>query len=118
MFMSLSEQSLPRACGPIDAPPQDAQGLADAAERLANSLNGLTAIGQAGAFPDRTMRQLMAAMIKLYAAKFDEGQRPALLDAGGDVSATAVLVTASALMKASNLEIFELGMWQSWSATR
>jgi len=24
----------------------------------------------------------------------------------------------SALMKASNLEIFELGMWQFWSATR
>jgi hypothetical protein len=118
MFMSLSEQSLSRTRGPIDAPPQDAQGLVEAAERLANSLNGLTATGQAGAFPDETMRHLMAALVKLYAAKFDEGQRPALLDAGGDVSATAVLVTTSALMKASNLEIFELGMWQSWSATR
>jgi hypothetical protein len=38
------------------------------------------------------------------------------VDAG--ISATAVLVTTSALMKASNLEIFELGMWQSWSGTR
>ena len=115
--MSLSEQSL-RARGPIDAPQEDAQGIADAAEQLAHALNGLTTTGQAGAFPDETMRQLMAAMVKLYAAKFDEGQRPALLDAGSDVSATAVLVTTSALMKASNLEIFELGMWQSWSATR
>jgi uncharacterized protein (DUF2252 family) len=116
--MLLSEQNLPRARGPIDAPPETAQGMADAAERLAHSLNNLTAAGQVGAFPDETMRHLMAAMVKLYAAKFDEGQRPALLDAGGDVSATAVLVTTSALMKASNLEIFELGMWQSWSATR
>jgi hypothetical protein len=115
--MSLSEQSL-RASGPIDALPDTVQGLADTAERLALSLNGLTTTGQAGAFPDETMRQLMAAMVKLYAAKFDEGQRPALLDAGSDVSATAVLVTTSALMKASNLETFELGMWQSWSATR
>ena len=116
--MSLSEQSLPCTRGPIDAPQEDAQSVADTAERLAHALNGLTATGQAGAFPDETMRQLMAALVKLYAAKFDEGQRPALLDAGGDVSATAVLVTTSALMKASNLEIFELGMWQSWSATR
>jgi hypothetical protein len=118
LFMSLSEQNLPHAHGQIDALPQTAQDVADAAERLAHSLNGLTAAGQAGAFSDETMRQLMAAMVKLYAAKFDEGQRPALLDAAGDVSATAVLVTTSALMKASNLEIFELGMWQSWSATR
>jgi hypothetical protein len=117
MFMSLSEQS-PRASGSIDALPETAQGLADTAEWLALSLNGLTTTGQAGAFPDETMRQLMAALVKLYAAKFDEGQRPALLDAGSDVSATAVLVMTSALMKASNLEIFELGMWQSWSATR
>ena len=117
MFMSLSEQS-PRARGPINALPEAAQGVANAADRLAHSLNGLIATGQAGAFPDETMRQLMTALVKLYAAKFDEGQRPALLDAGGDVSATAVLVTTSALMKASNLEIFELGMWQSWSATR
>ena len=116
--MSLSEQSLSRTRGPIDALPETTQAAADTAERLAHSLNGLTATGQAGAFPDQTMRHLMAAMVKLYAEKFDEGQRPALLDAGGDVSATAVLVTTSALMKASNLEIFELGMWQSWSATR
>ena len=116
--MSLSERNLPRTRGSIEAPLQDAQGLAETAERLAISLNGMIATGQAGAFPDQTMRSLMTALVKLYAAKFDEGQRPALLDAGGDVSATAVLVTTSALMKASNLEIFELGMWQSWSATR
>jgi hypothetical protein len=116
--MSLSEQRLSRTHDSIDVPPQEAQDLVDAAERLAHSLNGMIATGQAGAFPDQTMRSLMTALVKLYAAKFDEGQRPALLDAGGDVSATAVLVTTSALMKASNLEIFELGMWQSWSATR
>jgi hypothetical protein len=34
------------------------------------------------------------------------------------MGATAVLVTTSALLKAANLEIFELGMWQSWSGTR
>jgi hypothetical protein len=117
-FMSLSDQTLLRKRDAIAARSEDGRDLIDAAEQLAGSLQGWIAAGQAGAFPDQTMRHLMAVLVKLYAAKFDEGQRPDLLDADDDVSATAVLVTTSALMKASNLEIFELGMWQSWSGTR
>jgi hypothetical protein len=89
-----------------------------AARKLAASLGAAVASGQAGAFPDDVMRDLMAALVNIYAAKFDEGQRPALIDPAGGVSATAILMTTSALMKSSNLEIFELGMWQSWSGTR
>jgi hypothetical protein len=116
--MSLSELTPSRADEAAAGRPADISDLIDTAEQLAASLNGWIAAGQAGAVPDRTMRHLMAALVKVYAAKFDEGQRPVLLDAASDVSATAVLVTTSALMKASNLEIFELGMWQSWSGTR
>ena len=116
--MSLSELALPHADEATAGRPADIGDLIDSAEQLAASLNGWIEAGQAGALPDETMRHLMAALVKIYAAKFDEGQRPVLLDAQSDVSATAVLVTTSALMKASNLEIFELGMWQSWSGTR
>jgi len=115
--MSLSELTRPHADEATASRRADAGDLIDSAEQLADSLNGLIAAGQAGALPDETMRHLMSALVKVYAAKFDEGQRPVLLDADSDVSATAVLVTTSALMKASNLEIFELGMWQSWSGT-
>ena len=31
------------------------------------------------------------------------------------VSATEVMVTASGLLKAADLAVFELGMWQSWT---
>lgn len=116
--MSLSELTLSHEDEATAGRAADACDLIDSAEQLAASLNGCIAAGQAGALPDETMRHLMAALVKVYAAKFDEGQRPVLLDAQSDVSATAVLVTTSALMKASNLEIFELGMWQSWSGTR
>jgi len=92
--------------------------LHDAARDLVTSLDASIASGDAGAFPDEAMRDLMAALVKIYAAKFDEGQRPALIDPEGGVSATAILMATSALMKSSNLEIFELGMWQSWSGTR
>ncbi len=116
--MSWSEQALPRTREAAAARSESARDLLDAAEQLAAALKDWIDAGQAGAFPDQTMRLLMAALVKVYATKFDEGQRPALLNADDGVSATAVLVTTSALMKASNLEIFELGMWQSWSGTR
>jgi hypothetical protein len=116
--MSLSEATLSYAHDAASAASGNSHDLIDTAERCAASLNATIAAGEAGAFPDEAMRDLMTALVKVYAAKFDEGQRPRLLAADAGVSATAVLVTTSALMKASNLEIFELGMWQSWSGTR
>jgi hypothetical protein len=116
--MSLSEGTVLRLHDemvPMSAGDHD---LIDGAERMAASLEAAVSAGQACTIPDDAMRNLMTALIKVYSAKFDEGQRPALLAADSGVSATAVLVTTSALMKASNLEIFELGMWQSWSGTR
>ncbi len=67
---------------------------------------------------DEAMRGLFSTLIQAYGAKFDEGRRPLPIDPDFPPTATNVLVTVSALMKASNLEIFELGMWQSWSGTR
>ena len=115
--MSLSEASLRPRDEIVPMAAQD-QDLVDVASRLAASLDDAVYGGQACSVPDEAMRNLMAALVKVYAAKFDEGHRPALLAVDAGVSATAVLVTTSALMKASNLEIFELGMWQSWSGSR
>ena len=116
--MSLSEATFSRPRDEIVPMASDDHDLVEGAARLAASLDAAVSGGQACSFPDEAMRNLMAALIKVYAAKFDEGQRPALLAVDYVVSATAVLVTTSALMKASNLEIFELGMWQSWSGSR
>ena len=98
--------------------PSDINGLHAAARNLAVSLDAAIAAGEASSFPDDAMRELMTSLVKIYAIKFDEGQRPALIDPDSGVSATTILVTTSALMKSSNLEIFELGMWLSWSGTR
>jgi hypothetical protein len=111
--MSLSE-----AIAPPCAPSSSNAALADAAASLVSSLEAEIGAGRAGDVPDEAIQQLMAALIKVYATKFDSGQRPALLGGNSGVSATAVLVATSALLKSSNLEIFELGMWQSWSGSR
>jgi hypothetical protein len=114
--MSLSELTGYAAQGALPQP--DISGLHAAARKLASSLGAAIAAGEASSFPDEAMRELMGSLVKVYAAKFDEGQRPALIDSDSGVSATAILMATSALMKSSNLEIFELGMWQSWSGTR
>ena len=83
-----------------------AQELADEVARDPSKLN------------TQALGILMSALIRAYGTKFDEGERALPVDKNNPPNATNVLVTVSALMKASGLEIFELGMWQSWSGTR
>jgi hypothetical protein len=64
---------------------------------------------------DSDIQNNLAKAIRLYAERVAErdGALPAFpTDA---VTATDVMVTATAMLKAVNLQIFELGMWQAWS---
>ena len=85
---------------------------------LARDLHALAASGQSVDLPDTAIQELMSALVATYGTRFDAGFRQPPIEADPNMGATAVLVTASALLKAANLEIFELGMWQSWSGTR
>lgn len=61
------------------------------------------------------IQELMATAVRLYAARVDaEGPLPAFPE-GTDITATETLVAATAILKGSNLQLFELGMWQAWS---
>ena len=61
------------------------------------------------------LQALMAAVCRVYAAQVEAGEQlPPLAERGG-ATATDVMVTASGLLKAANLAVFELGMWQSWT---
>ena len=57
----------------------------------------------------------MAAVCKTYAAQVEAGGQLLPLPARGGATATDVMITASGLLKAANLAVFELGMWQSWT---
>lgn len=63
-----------------------------------------------------TARKLFAAMVKVYALRTESGEREPPLDIGDSgTNATDLMITASALLKAGDLEVFELGMWQSYT---
>jgi hypothetical protein len=62
---------------------------------------------------DRAELQRLIA-VKLYVAKVEaEGPFPAVPFAG--INATEAMVSSSALLKGANVNVFELGLWQSWS---
>jgi hypothetical protein len=67
------------------------------------------------ALSPQAMQALMGALCRVYAAQVESGARFTPIAEGQIVSPTAVMVTASGLLRAANLAVFELGMWQSWT---
>ncbi|MEP7032111.1 MAG: hypothetical protein ABI830_14340 [Pseudolabrys sp.] len=63
---------------------------------------------------DAEIQERLAQAVKLYAGRVErDGALPAFnADA---VNATEVMVTVTAMLKAANLQVFELGMWQAWA---
>lgn len=70
--------------------------------------------GRAVLSPD-AVQALIAALCKVYSAHTEEGERYDAFSPQSPVTPTDVMVTASGLLKAANLAVFELGMWQSWT---
>ena len=67
------------------------------------------------AISEDAMQTLMAALCRIYAAQVENGAKYTPIAEGQVVSPTGVMVTASGLLRAANLAVFELGMWQSWT---
>jgi len=64
---------------------------------------------------DETVQQLLAAAVKLYAAKRDAGAKLAAFTGEDAVTATEVAVTCVGMTEVVNLELFELALWAGWS---
>ena len=67
------------------------------------------------AISEEAMQALMGTLCRLYAAQVETGAKYTPIAEGQIVSPTGVMVTASGLLRAANLAVFELGMWQSWT---
>ena len=71
--------------------------------------------GQLDTLTPTAFQTLMAALCKSYSAQLEAGNDFLPLAARESVSPTEIMTTTSALLKAANLAVFELGMWQSWT---
>jgi len=63
---------------------------------------------------DSQVQDMLAKAVRLYAERTAERDGALSAFAPDAVSATEVMVTVTAMLKAVNLQVFELGMWQAW----
>ena len=61
------------------------------------------------------VQQGLTAMTRLYTVKFQVGERWSPFVSNQAMPATAVMIMSTAMLRAVNVELFELGMWPAWS---
>lgn len=68
---------------------------------------------------DRELQLLLAAAVKEYARRQEEGEPFAAFatDAGEPITGTDAVIAASAILEGAGVEPFELGMWKAWGGT-
>ena len=71
--------------------------------------------GRSDTLTPQAFQALMAALCKSYGTQLEAGAQFLPLANQTSASPTEVMTTTSALLKAANLAVFELGMWQSWT---
>jgi hypothetical protein len=100
----------PRAAAPVVAAPQSS--IPAAAEQLAADIQRALQAGDHEVLTPQALQKLMTAACRLYSAQSEAGSQVLPV---GEVTPTDIMITASGLMRAGNLAVFELGMWQSWT---
>ena len=85
------------------------------AGRLAATLEQALAAGHADALAPAAVQRLMAAICRAYRAQIDAGQDYLPLAGHTALAPTDVMVAYGALLRAADLGVFELGVWQSFT---
>ncbi len=100
------------APGTVVNTPESAEAL-----RVAAMIESALAEGDLECLQPHAQQALIGALCKLYAANAEAGNRYPVVGGRTAVTATDAMVMCGALLKAVDLQVFELGMWQSWSST-
>ncbi len=90
-------------------------GISLEAKQLATTIERELGAGRSDTLSPEALQRLMAALCNTYSAQIEAGGRFTPVPERSAVTPTAVMVTASGLLRAANLAVFELGMWQSWT---
>jgi hypothetical protein len=91
-----------------------ANGASADAKRLAATLERSIADGKLDLVSADALQALIAAACRVYSARTEAGEQFTPVPKHS-ISATDVMLTASGLLRAADLAVFELGMWQSWT---
>lgn len=76
----------------------------------------IASLGDAGALEESDVQALLAAAVRIYAQRAEARNAPlAAFPPDAEVTATHAMLAVTAILKAVNVQLFELGMWQAWS---
>jgi hypothetical protein len=88
--------------------------LAPPAETLTRTADALiAALGDPDQIADADLRAVLAAALRLYAVKAENGMRTPLPAGGGGVTITDAMLLTTDVLHALNVQLFELSMWQA-----
>jgi hypothetical protein len=62
------------------------------------------------------LQRMAAAVLRCYAAKVHSEGTFSLVPPGA-LNATEAMIVGGAVLRSANVNLFELGLWQSWSST-
>ena len=95
-------------------PSAEVAGLIKAAREAFEAAERVLEREETGAIPDETVQQLLTAGTRLFARKVDVEDRYFLPVTGRQaVTATEVVVTVNDLIRAVDLNLFDVSMWAS-----
>jgi hypothetical protein len=88
-------------------------GLAQRVQQLYQEAEAMLASGATDGISEESVQQLLTAAVKLYVAKREEGEpfSPFIDDS---VTATEVSITAHGMLKAADMQVFELSLWSGF----
>jgi hypothetical protein len=89
-------------------------GASAEAKRLAATLERSIVDDKLDMVSAEALQKLMAAACRVYTARSQAGEQFTPVPKNS-ISATDVMITASGLLRAADLAVFELGMWQNWT---
>ena len=87
----------------------------DQALALVAALEAKFDAGELDVLTPEATQALMGVICRIYSANQESGNKYSLLSGRTAVTGTDAMITCSSLLKAVDLQVFELGMWQSWS---
>jgi len=67
--------------------------------------------GEPDAISDKALQQVLTAAVKVYAAKVERRGHDVVPFTHGSVTATETVVTACALIRAADLNMFDVAIW-------
>jgi hypothetical protein len=99
--------------GPADLIADEAEESA-LAEQAARAL--IAARDRGEDISPEIIQQLLTPLIKIYTVRFQSGDRSLPLYDPRNVPPTAVMVTCASMLRALNIEVFELAIWQAFTS--